>query len=367
MGFNCGIIGLPNVGKSTIFNALTQAGAQAENYPFCTIEPNTGIVPLADTRLDTLAEISKSTRIIPTTVEFVDIAGLVQGASKGQGLGNQFLGHIRSVDAVVHVVRCFDDDNIVHVHDSVSPSRDVEIIETELLLADLAMAENRINRVSRASKGGDKALKRELEMLNIAHKCLAEGKALRELKHEANELSHLGFITMKPVLFVGNVSEEDLSKNIQGNTTPYVSELSQLASARDASLIVICGAIEEEIATIASAEERKLFLAELGLVSSGLELLAREGYKLLDLITFFTSGPKETRAWTCSNGTKAPQAAGKIHTDFERGFIRAEIISFDDFLACKGEVGAKERGKMRVEGKDYVVRDGDVIHFRFNV
>lgn len=364
MGLNCGIVGLPNVGKSTIFNALTAQSAAAANYPFCTIEPNTGIVPVPDQRLDILSGLAKSEKILPTTIEFVDIAGLVKGASEGEGLGNQFLGHIRSVDAIAHVVRCFDDDNIIHVHGKVSPRDDIEIIETELILADLAAVEGRFDRVQRAAKSGDKELRRELDALEIAKGHLAKGMPLRVLSGGEEEYRKLGLLTAKPMLYVANVSEKALRAGAKENS--YLQALLSIANQQQAPLVVICGAIEAEIAGLAG-EERALFLEDLGLETSGLDRLAMATYKLLNLITFFTVGPKETRAWTISIGTNARSAAGVIHSDFEKGFIRAEVIGYEDYVTCRGEAGAKDKGLLRVEGKDYVVKDGDVMHFRFNV
>lgn len=369
MGFNCGIVGLPNVGKSTIFNALTAAGAEAANYPFCTIEPNTGVVPVPDARLAELAAIANSQKVIPTSVEFVDIAGLVKGAHEGEGLGNQFLGHIRSVDAVVHVVRCFDDENITHVDGSVAPERDIDVIETELLLADLASVERRLQRVSRAAKSGDKALKAEVESLELAKGFLEEGVALRgaSISEEQQEaIAELGLITSKPMFFVANVDEANVGAANDPSSNEYVSALLKAAQLRDSEVVIISGKVESEISQLDS-EEREAFLEELGLESSGLDRLAMQGYKTLDLITFFTCGPKETRAWTCPRNTLAPDAAGVIHTDFCTGFIRAEVISFEDYIRSKGEQGAKEAGLMRLEGKAYPMKDGDVVHFRFNV
>ncbi len=368
MGFTCGIVGLPNIGKSTIFNALTDAAAEAANYPFCTIEPNVGRVPVPDSRLDQLASIASSKEIIPASMEFVDIAGLVEGASKGEGLGNQFLGHIRSVEAIAHVVRCFDDSNVTHVEGSVSPVRDIEVIETELMLADLGSVEKQLERVRKTAKGGDKESIALQERLERAHQILSEGELL--LLHDNEELNFrdLGFITAKPLFFVANVSEEHaaISGNEIGKAEGSLKELMELASKRGLDLVVISGKVEEEIRQLPT-EERGEFLGELGLTESGLDRLSRCGYKTLNLITFFTVGPKEAHAWTCRNGSFAPQAAGKIHTDFETGFIRAEVISYDDYINSKGEQGAKESGCLRVEGKDYEVVDGDVVHFRFNV
>lgn len=366
MGFNCGIIGLPNVGKSTLFNALTAAGAEAANYPFCTIEPNTGVVPVPDNRLQVLAGIAKSQTIIPTTIEFVDIAGLVKGAAQGEGLGNQFLGHIRGVDALVHVVRCFEDENIVHVDGTVDPARDVGVIETELLLADLSSVERRIERVSRAAKSGDKTLKEELAALEVAREALAEGRAVRTIRRADIDLSSLGLLSGKPLLYVANVAEADVAKEPTADAGGHLGALVRIAKESSAEVVVISSQVEAEISTL-DPSERGAFLAELGLTESGLDKLARAGYKLLDLITFFTVGPKETHAWTCARGSDAVVAAGKIHTDFAKGFIRAEVISYADYVAHGGEQGAKEKGLLRVEGKSYLVADGDIVHFRFNV
>jgi ribosome-binding ATPase len=364
MGFKCGIVGLPNVGKSTIFNALTAAGAESANYPFCTIEPNVGIVSVPDSRLDALAEIVKPQRVLPTTMEFVDIAGLVRGASKGEGLGNQFLGHIRSVDAIAHIVRCFEDDNVVHVDGSVDPLRDVEVIQTELNLADLDSVEKRLQRIAKLAKSGDKTAQAELTVLEVTRVTLNEGRPARAADLTSEQsllLGGLHLITAKPVLYVANVGEADLQ---DGNR--YVEQLQDYVAAEGAELVTICGNIEAEISELPDAEKGE-FLAELGLEQSGLNRMIAAGYILLGLETYFTAGVKEVRAWTIPAGCKAPRAAGVIHTDFEKGFIRAEVIGYEDFIRCRGESGAKEKGLMRLEGKEYCVKDGDVMHFRFNV
>ena len=364
MGFNCGIVGLPNVGKSTIFNALTSAGAESANYPFCTIDPNVGIVQVPDPRLDKLAAIANSRKILPTTIEFVDIAGLVKGASAGEGLGNQFLGHIRSVDAIVHVVRCFDDENVIHVNGRVSPLDDIATIKTELALSDLDTINKKIQRTDKAGRGGDRKLKDEAAFYRRIGEALDQGKNVRGLAENDDEhlwLRDLHLLSDKPVLYIANVAEDDPSGN-----HPFVSQARDIALAEEARIVVICGKLEAEISELAG-EEKRDFLADMGLEEPGLDRLIRSGYELLGLITFFTAGPQEIHAWTITRGTKAPQAAGVIHSDFERGFIRAEVISFDDYVACNGEAGAKEKGLMRLEGKDYVVKDGDVTHFRFNV
>jgi len=366
MGFRCGIVGLPNVGKSTLFNALTETqAAQAANYPFCTIEPNVGQVGVPDPRLDKLAEIAGSQKIIPTQLSFVDIAGLVRGASKGEGLGNQFLGNIREVDAIIHVLRCFENDDIQHVDNKVDPIADAETVETELLLSDLESLEKRVPAAQKRATGGDKESKIAASVLGQALELLREGKPARLTEprdeEEARVFRQAQLLTAKPVLYVCNVEEEAAA---EGNE--FSKRVFEKAAAENATAVIVSAAIEAELGGL-EADERLMFLEEMGLHEAGLARIIRAGYELLDLLTFFTVGPKEARAWTVHKGAKAPDAAGEIHTDMQRGFIRAETIAYEDFVALGGESGAKEGGKLRQEGKDYVVRDGDVMHFKFNV
>jgi GTP-binding protein YchF len=363
VGIKCGIVGLPNVGKSTLFNALTKAGIQAENYPFCTIEPNVGIVEVPDPRLQNIADIVKPKQLIPAVMEFVDIAGLVAGASKGEGLGNQFLANIRETDAIAHVVRCFENTDIVHVDGKINPQGDIEVIDTELALADLETVEKAVNRVGRVANSGDKQAKAKLVILQRIQQQLNEGKPARALglsAEETEQVRDLFLLTMKPVMYIANVNEDGFENN------PYLDAVNEHAEQEGAVVVPICAAIEAELVEL-DDDEKQEFLDELGLDEPGLNRVIRGGYQLLNLQTYFTAGEKEVRAWTVSVGATAPKAAAAIHTDFERGFIRAETIAYDDYIACSGEHGAKEAGKLRIEGKDYIVHDGDVMHFRFNV
>ncbi|MDX1736127.1 MAG: redox-regulated ATPase YchF [Halioglobus sp.] len=364
MGFNCGIVGLPNVGKSTLFNALTKAGIGAENFPFCTIEPNAGVVPVPDPRQSEIAAIVQPEREIATTMEFVDIAGLVAGASRGEGLGNQFLANIRETDAIAHVVRCFEDDNVIHVANAIDPQADIEVINTELALADLESCEKQLQKVTRTAKSGDKeavVMKALLEDKLLPH--LNEARPVRALDLDDNEqalMRQLFLLTSKPTMYIANVNEDGFEDN------PHLEAVRAIARAEKAEVVAICNQLEAEIADL-DDEERLEFLQEMGMSEAGLDRVIRAGYQLLNLHTFFTAGPKEVRAWTVKVGATAPEAAGVIHTDFQKGFIRAEVIGYDDFVAHRGEQGAKDAGRWRLEGKDYVVQDGDVIHFRFNV
>ncbi|RKD31497.1 redox-regulated ATPase YchF [Lacrimispora algidixylanolytica] len=362
-----GIVGLPNVGKSTLFNSLTKAGAESANYPFCTIDPNIGVVPVPDARLGQLAELYNSAKIIPAAIEFVDIAGLVKGASKGEGLGNQFLSNIREVDSIVHVVRCFEDGNVIHVDGSVDPLRDIETIDLELIFSDLEILDRRIAKSNKGSMN-DKSLAKELDILKRIKAHLEDGKLARSMDLDESDeiefISSLNLLTYKPVIFAANVCEDDLADD--GATNELVAKVRAFAKENDSEVFVICAQIEQEIAEL-EEDEKKMFLEDLGLTESGLEKLIRASYQLLGLISYLTAGPMETRAWTIEEGTKAPQAAGKIHSDFERGFIRAEVVNFKDLLDCKAYSAAKEKGLVRSEGKEYVVKDGDVILFRFNV
>ncbi len=363
MGFNCGIVGLPNVGKSTLFNALTKAGIAAENFPFCTKDPNTGIVPVPDTRLKALADIVKPERVLPTTMEFVDIAGLVAGASKGEGMGNQFLANIRETDAIAHVVRCFDDDNVIHVDGRVNPLSDIETINTELALADLDAVSRAIANLSKKAKGGDKDAKATLSVFEKIEPLLADGKPARLANLDNDEkklIKSYGLITLKPVMYIANVAEDGFDNN------PYLDTIKQFADDDNAIVVPLCNQIEAEIAEL-DDDEKAEFLDSMGMSEAGLDRVIRAGYELLNMQTYFTAGVKEVRAWTIPVGATAPEAAGVIHSDFERGFIRAEVIAYDDFVSLGGEKAAAAAGKARLEGKTYVVQDGDVMHFRFNV
>lgn len=363
MAVKCGIVGLPNVGKSTLFNALTKAGIAAENFPFCTIEPNSGIVSIPDDRLNQIASIVRPQKIITTTVEFTDIAGLVKGASEGEGLGNKFLANIRETDAIAHVVRCFEDENVTHVSDSINPSADIETINTELVLADLETVEKYLDKVARVAKSGDQDAQRQVQLLEKVKGHLDNAMPVRTLelfKEEQSSLYFLHLLTIKPVMYIANVDENGFEKN------PHLTKVREIAAAEGTEVVVICNKLEAEIAELED-EEKGEFLKEMGMEEPGLDRVIRAGYNLLGLQTFFTAGEKEARAWTVKEGASAPAAAGVIHTDFEKGFIRAEVVSYSDYIENNGELGAKDAGKWRLEGKDYIVKDGDVIHFRFNI
>ncbi|HEY0180697.1 MAG TPA: redox-regulated ATPase YchF [Dokdonella sp.] len=363
MGIKCGIVGLPNVGKSTLFNALTKAGIAAANFPFCTIDPNVGVVPVPDPRLEALASIAKPLKIVPTSIEFVDIAGLVAGASKGEGLGNKFLAHIREVDAIAHVVRCFENTDVVHVAGRIDPISDIETIDTELALADLESVDKALARVERAAKANDKEALARRPLLQKVHAALNQGRPARSAGLDAEEkalLRDLFLLTLKPLMYIANVAEDGFENN------PLLDRVRERAAAEGAEVVPVCAAIEEELAQLDEAD-RVAFLADMGLDEPGLNRVIRAGYKLLGLQTYFTAGEKEVHAWTVKRGSTAPQAAGVIHTDFERGFIRAETIAYDDYIKYKGEAGARDAGRLRLEGKDYIVQEGDVLHFRFNV
>ncbi len=363
MGFKCGIVGLPNVGKSTLFNALTKAGIEAANYPFCTIEPNVGIVTVPDPRLDALSEIVKPQQVLPATMQFVDIAGLVKGASSGEGLGNQFLANIRETDAIAHVVRCFENTDVVHVEGQVNPLNDIEVINTELALADMDSVEKAMLKAAKNSRSGNKDALIEMKLLERVKAHLDEGQPVRTMNLNADEMQmirHLFLLTAKPVLYIANVNDEGYENN------PLLEQVKELAAKENAQIVALCAATEAELVEL-DEEDRKEFMDDLGLSEPGLNRVIRAGYDLLGLQTYFTAGVKEVRAWTISKGATAPQAAGVIHTDFEKGFIRAEVIAYEAFISCRGEQGAKEAGKLRLEGKEYIVCDGDVMHFRFNV